>query len=77
MPFEALSDLVAGEFGPLRLTRPYRDIRFSKDKSPYKTRGYAVGEGEGGERYYVEISATGPGWAGRWDRVVRAMESFG
>jgi uncharacterized protein (TIGR02453 family) len=58
-PFEALSDLVASEFGPLRMTRPYRDIRFSKDKTPYKTRGYAVGEGEGGERYYVEISATG------------------
>jgi uncharacterized protein (TIGR02453 family) len=58
-PFEALSDLVAGEFGPLKLTRPYRDIRFSKDKSPYKTRGYATGEGEGGERYYVAISGTG------------------
>jgi uncharacterized protein (TIGR02453 family) len=58
-PFEALSDLVAGEFGPLRMTRPYRDIRFSKDKRPYKTRGYAIGEGEGGERYYVEISAAG------------------
>jgi uncharacterized protein (TIGR02453 family) len=58
-PFEALSDLVAEEFGPLRMTRPYRDIRFSKDKRPYKTRAYAVGEGEGGERYYVEISAAG------------------
>jgi uncharacterized protein (TIGR02453 family) len=58
-PFEALSDQVADEFGPLKLTRPYRDIRFSKDKSPYKTRGYATGEGEGGERYYVAISAAG------------------
>src|SRR2546423_630471 len=25
------------EFGPGRLFRPYRDIRFSADKSPYKT----------------------------------------
>jgi uncharacterized protein (TIGR02453 family) len=58
-PFEALSELVAEEFGPLRLFRPYRDVRFSKDKSPYKTRCYAVTEGEGGESYYVEISATG------------------
>jgi uncharacterized protein (TIGR02453 family) len=58
-PFEALSELVAEEFGPLKLTRPYRDIRFSKDKSPYKTRAYATGEGEGGERYYVAISPTG------------------
>ena len=58
-PFEGLSDLVTAEFGPLTMTRPYRDIRFSNDKTPYKTRGYAVGEGEGGERYYVEISAAG------------------
>jgi uncharacterized protein (TIGR02453 family) len=36
-PFDALSDLVEGEFGPLRRFRPYRDVRFSKDKSPYKT----------------------------------------
>ena len=58
-PFEALSELVAGEFGPLRMFRPNRDVRFSKDKSPYKTRGYAVTEGDGGEAYYVEISAMG------------------
>ena len=35
-PFEALSDLVADEFGPLKVFRPNRDVRFSKDKSPYK-----------------------------------------
>ena len=58
-PFEALSDLVAEEFGPLRVFRPHRDVRFSKDKSPYKTRCYAVTEGEGGESYYVEVSAHG------------------
>ena len=49
-PFDALSVLVAEEFGPLRVFRPYRDVRFSKDKSPYKTRCYAVTEGEGGSR---------------------------
>jgi len=48
-PFEALSAQVAGEFGELRVFRPYRDVRFSKDKSPYKTRCYAVAEGEGGQ----------------------------
>jgi len=58
-PFEALSTLVAEEFGPLRVFRPNRDVRFSKDKSPYKTRCYAVTEGQGGEAYYVEISAHG------------------
>ena len=58
-PFEALNDLVVEEFGPLRVFRPNRDVRFSKDKSPYKTRCYAVTEGEGGEAYYVEVSAKG------------------
>jgi uncharacterized protein (TIGR02453 family) len=58
-PFEALSDLVAEEFGPLKVFRPHRDVRFSKDKTPYKTRCYAVTEGEGGEAYYVGFSAQG------------------
>lgn len=58
-PFEALSELVVDEFGPLKVFRPNRDTRFSKDKAPYKTRCYAVGEGEGGEAVYVEISARG------------------
>lgn len=58
-PFEALSELVAEEFGPLHVFRPHRDVRFSKDKSPYKTRCYAVTEGQGGEAYYVEVSAQG------------------
>jgi uncharacterized protein (TIGR02453 family) len=58
-PFEELSSLVAREFGPLRLFRPNRDVRFSKDKSPYKTNAAAVTEGEGGTSYYVSLSATG------------------
>jgi len=58
-PFDALSEQVAAEFGELRVFRPYRDTRFSKDKAPYKTRCYGVTEGEGGETYYVEISAAG------------------
>ena len=47
-PFLALSDAIAGEFGPLHLFRPNRDIRFSKDKSPYKTAAAAVTESEAG-----------------------------
>ncbi len=58
-PFDALSELVAEEFGPLHVFRPNRDVRFSKDKSPYKTRCYGVAEGERGEGYYVGISAQG------------------
>jgi uncharacterized protein (TIGR02453 family) len=58
-PLDALSELVAAEFGRLRVFRPNRDIRFSRDKAPYKTRCYGVAEGEGGESFFVEMSAAG------------------
>ena len=47
------------EFGTFHLFRPHRDVRFAKDKSPYKTHLGAVTEGEGGEIYYVHLSAEG------------------
>jgi uncharacterized protein (TIGR02453 family) len=53
-PMEALLAELAGEFGEGRIFRPNRDIRFSADKSPYKTAmGATVGDG------YVQISADG------------------
>jgi uncharacterized protein (TIGR02453 family) len=58
-PMLALAEAVEAEFGPLHLFRPHRDVRFSKDKSPYKTQLGAVTEGEGGEIYYVHVSAGG------------------
>jgi uncharacterized protein (TIGR02453 family) len=58
-PFEALSDLVEADYGRLRLFRPYRDVRFSKDKSPYKTAAGAVTEGPDGASYYVQVSSAG------------------
>lgn len=58
-PMQALAAEVAEEFGPLHVFRPYRDVRFSKDKSPYKTTCAAVTEGEGGEAFYVQLSAAG------------------
>ena len=36
-PMLELLDELADPFGEARLFRPYRDIRFSADKSPYKT----------------------------------------
>ncbi len=57
--FMALSDEVAARFGPLHVFRPNRDVRFAKDKSPYKTAAAAVTESAGGATYYVQISATG------------------
>ncbi len=58
-PFEALSDVIEAEYGRLRLFRPYRDVRFSKDKTPYKTAAGAVTEGPDGAIYYVQVSAEG------------------
>lgn len=58
-PMEAFIASVDKRFQPLKIFRPNRDLRFSKDKSPYKTAIGAVGEGEGGTMYYVQLSAQG------------------
>jgi uncharacterized protein (TIGR02453 family) len=47
------------EFGPFHLFRPNNDLRFSKNKPPYKTQQGAYGESEGGAGFYVQFSATG------------------
>jgi uncharacterized protein (TIGR02453 family) len=59
-PMRALLEDLAGEFGPLRMFRPNRDMRFSKDKSPYKLWVGATSESRavGGIGYYIEVSAT-------------------
>ena len=76
-PFDALSEQVAAEFGELHVFRPYRDVRFSKDKSPYKTSCYGVAEGEGGERYYVGISTAGLSvGAGYWMMAKDQLERY-
>jgi uncharacterized protein (TIGR02453 family) len=56
-PMEALLAELEGEFGESRIFRPYRDVRFSKDKSPYKT-AIAATLACGG---YVRFSAKGLG----------------
>ena len=59
-PMQALVDALAAEFGPAKIFRINRDVRFSADKSPYKTNIAAViGEGAGGG--YVELTARGLG----------------
>ncbi len=59
-PLLALCDALADEFGAAKVFRPYRDVRFSKDKSPYKTaQGAVLGSGDGAGASYVQISAAG------------------
>jgi uncharacterized protein (TIGR02453 family) len=57
-PMVALIESLADDYGPGKVFRPNRDIRFSKDKSPYKTNiaGYA---GMGGNGGYISLDARG------------------
>jgi uncharacterized protein (TIGR02453 family) len=59
-PMRAMLDLLAEQFGPLRMFRPNRDVRFSKDKSPYRLSVGATSESRavGGIGYYIEVSSS-------------------
>ena len=58
-PMLALLAELESEFGPGKLFRPYRDVRFSKDKTPYKTNAaVTVGDGHGAGRY-LSLGADG------------------
>lgn len=53
-PMTELVEELAPEFGEAKIFRPYRDVRFSKDKAPYKTHiGALVGRG------YIQFSSRG------------------
>ena len=58
-PMIALADELAGEFGPPTVFRPHRDIRFSADKSPYKTYQGMFVERVPGTGFYLQVSADG------------------
>jgi uncharacterized protein (TIGR02453 family) len=71
-PMEELLGELAPEFGDGRIFRPYRDVRFSRDKSPYKTNIAAmIGEG------YVQLSAQGLGaGCGMWEMAPDQLERY-
>jgi uncharacterized protein (TIGR02453 family) len=62
-PMQALLDDMAaefGEFGSAKIFRPYRDVRFAKDKTPYKTHcGAVIEPGRGAGAYYVQLGPEG------------------
>jgi uncharacterized protein (TIGR02453 family) len=62
-PMEELLEELAPRFGEPKIFRPYRDIRFSADKTPYKTHiGATLGSA-----CYVQLSADGlSAGSGRW-----------
>ena len=71
-PMEALVDELTPEFGEGKIFRPYRDIRFSADKSPYKT-NIAATLGAG----YVQLSADGLGaGSGMWHMAPDQLDRY-
>ena len=58
-PMIALADELEDEFGPATVFRPNRDIRFSPDKSPYKTYQGMFVERLPGTGFYAQVSADG------------------
>jgi uncharacterized protein (TIGR02453 family) len=61
-PLEAMLDELAAELGgEVKLFRQHRDVRFSGDKSPYKTRTYGVigGRPDSQAPLYAELSSRG------------------
>lgn len=58
-PMLALLNELTDEFGDTHLFRPYRDARFSKDKTPLKDHQGAVVQIEDAIAYYVQVSASG------------------
>jgi uncharacterized protein (TIGR02453 family) len=77
-PLEALAVELEKQYGPAKLFRPYRDVRFAKDKTPYKAhQGVWFGE----TSLYLQVSAAGLRLAGGYwetssaqvDRLRRAV----
>ena len=71
-PMEELLKELEPTWGEWRIFRPYRDVRFSKDKSPYKTNIAAmVGDG------YISLSSSGLGaGAGMWEMASDQLERY-
>jgi uncharacterized protein (TIGR02453 family) len=61
-PLAALAAALEPEFGPVKVFRPYRDLRFSRDKRPYQEHA-SVAAPTGGPRpvggLYLALSADG------------------
>jgi uncharacterized protein (TIGR02453 family) len=68
---ELLAELNS-EFGESKIFRPYRDVRFSPDKTPYKTAiGATIGSG------YIQLSADGLGTgSGMWMMAADQLDRY-
>jgi uncharacterized protein (TIGR02453 family) len=72
-PMEELLAELEPEWGAGRIFRPYRDVRFSADKSPYKT-NIAATVGDDG---YVQLDARGLSvGSGMWEMAPDQLERY-
>jgi uncharacterized protein (TIGR02453 family) len=71
-PMEELLAELEPDWGDGRIFRPYRDVRFSRDKAPYKTHiGALIGDG------YVQLNAQGlAAGAGMWEMTPDQLERY-
>jgi uncharacterized protein (TIGR02453 family) len=75
-PMVALVASLEDEYGPGKVFRPNRDVRFSKDKSPYKT-NIAATAGMGGNGGYISLDAHGlTVAAGRYELTPEQLAKF-
>ena len=58
-PMQALCATLEPEFGAAKIFRPYRDVRFAKDKTPYKTHQGAFVSAGPAIGWYVQLSPQG------------------
>lgn len=58
-PMTALTAALAPEFGAAKIFRPYRDVRFAKDKTPYKTHQGAFVRASESTGWYVQVGPAG------------------
>lgn len=80
-PLRELATALEPDFGPAHLYRPYRDMRFSRDKTPIKDHQGCLLEGPNGLGWYLQISRDGLMAAGGWyqstgDQVKRYRASL-
>ncbi|WP_425859800.1 DUF2461 domain-containing protein [Arthrobacter sp. TWP1-1] len=74
-PLAALLSGLEPRFGPGKIFRPYRDVRFSPNKEPYKTaQGMFVSNYEG-VGFYLQVSADGLLVGGGYHSVAPAQLS--
>jgi len=58
-PMTALVAALEPEFGKAKVFRPYRDVRFAKDKTPFKTHQGAFVPSGPSTGWYVQLGADG------------------